>query len=256
MKYLTLCTLAFLIVVVASCTKRKSPASPFLHIKDEQVKNVLEKAIARSGGWGNYKSIDSVFYKKRTVLLDSLGNVESDEVQFHKYQLNPYLGMSISWEKNREKHEIVYKENNAKKLVNNQLVEADSAALVRTCMSAYYVLFMPFKLLDAGVLLSYKGIAQLPNGKEVHVIAADYDQDENKNHSTKDNWEYYFDKNTCDFVANMVDHGDYFALVYNEEYIVEDGLRFNAFRPSFRVNADRSHLWKRGEFFYSDFKLK
>ena len=256
MKNLFYFLFALLLIFVPACTSKKVLPSPFSHIKDTQVKNILEKSIARSGGWEKYQKIDSIFYKKRTVLFDSLGNVESDVAQFHKYQLKPYLAMSISWQDGGEKHEIVYKENKAKKLVDNKIIEADETALVRTCMSANYVLFMPFKLLDPGVELMYKGIAQLPNGKDVHVVAANYDPGENQNHSTTDNWEYYFSKDNFDFVANMVDHGDYFALIYNDKYTMANGLRFNAFRPSFRVNSEREYLWKRGEFYYSDFVLK
>ena len=68
--------------------------------------------------------------------------------------------------------------------------------------------------------------------------------------------EYYFDKNNYEFIGNMVDHGDYFALIYNGEFVKAGGLRFNAYRPSYRVGKDRNHLWQRGEFFYSDFIVK
>ncbi len=238
------------------CSETTETTSPFDHIKDQNVKEVLSKAIERAGGWETLQAKDSIFYKKRTVLYDSLGNVESDVMQFHKYQLNPELVMSISWKNNGEEHEIIYNINKTKKLINNNIVEANEESLIRICMSANYVLFMPFKLLDPGVELSYKGIIKLPNGKEVHTIAADYNPDKNTNHSTNDNWEYYFDKTTYDFVANMVDHGDYFALIYNDKFAEVSGLRFNAFRPSYRVNAAREHLWKRGEFYYSEFVLK
>ena len=204
----------------------------------------------------NFQKIDSIFYTKRTVLYDSLKNVESDVTQFHKYQLNPTLEMSISWENAGEQHHILFKNNKTEKWVNEKLVDADEAALYRTCMSANYVLFMPFKLLDEGVNLDYLGIKKLPNGKEVHVISAKYDTSQNDNHSTNDDWEYYFEKDSYDFVANMVDHRDYFALIYNNEYSESGGIRFNAYRPSFRVDKELNHLWQRGEFYYSDFAVK
>lgn len=255
MKKLTILYIAFYVFVFSAC-QEKIITSPFAHIKDEKVKDVLEEAIAASGGWENYKNMDSIFYKKRTVLYDKEKNMESDVTQFHKYQLKPALVMSISWSKDSLPHEIIFEKNKAIKKVNGNIVEADGAALKRTCMAAYYVLFMPFKLLDKGVALSYKGITKLPNGKEVHIIAADYDPDNNSNHSTNDDWEYYFDKNDYSFVANMVDHGDYFALIYNDKYVELGGLRFNGYRPSYRVDQDRNHLWKRGEFYYSDFVVK
>ncbi len=107
---------------------------------------------------------------------------------------------------------------------------------------------MPFKLLDPGVKLSYRGIVTLPNGKEVHTIFADYEGEED--------WEYFFDKKTGDFVANMVDHGDYFALIYNEKFTTSGGLRFYAYRTSYRVDSLRNILYRRGEFFYDEIVLK
>ena len=246
----------FFILICSACGGRGNPPSPFAQIKDEKVKEILENAITRAGGWENYRNIDSIIYKKRTVLYDINGEKESDVTQVHKYQLKPYLAMSISWEKTGEQHEIIYKENKAKKLINKKVVESDEEALKKTCMAAYYVLFMPFKLLDPGVGLSYKGAVTLPHSKNVHAIAASYDTGKNDNHSTDDQWEYYFDKKNYDFVANMVDHGDYFALIYNSEYIEAGGLRFNAYRPSYRVDNERQHLWQRGDFFYSDFTVK
>lgn len=246
----------FLTFLLSACSEPEKRLDPFAHIEDEQVKNVLEKTIAQSGGWERYAEADSIIYKKQTILYDSLKNVESDVTQFHAYQLKPYLAMSIRWEKDSAQHEIVYKKGKAKKMVNQSLVEADEAALVRTCMAAYYVLLMPYKLLDPGVDLSYGGLRQLPNGQEVHVVKADYNPDENANHSTNDDWEYYFDKEHYDFVANMVDHGDYFALIYNDQFTSAGGIRFNALRPSFRVKENLQHLWKRGDFRYTAFEVK
>ena len=245
-----------LVIFIFSACEKNTPSSPFSHIKDEKVKTILKRAIDTAGGWENYKNMDSIFYKKRTVLYDKEKNVESDVTQFHKYQLKPELAMSISWEKDSMQHEIIFEKNKVIKKINGDIVEADDAALKRTCMASYYVLFMPFKLLDPGVELAYKGAVTLPHSKNVHAIAADYNPGENANHSTSDNWEYYFDKRSGDFIANMVDHGDYFALIYNHEYVEVGGLRFNAFRPSYRVNSDRTHLWQRGEFYYSDFVVK
>ncbi|MEO1257739.1 MAG: hypothetical protein AAFZ15_03050 [Bacteroidota bacterium] len=248
--------LAIFVLFLFACKNNETQPSPFAHVKDGKVKDILEKSIARAGGWENYQKMDSIIYKKRTVLYDINGEMESDITQFHAYQLKPYLAMSISWEKEGDQHEIIYKKNKARKLINKKIAEADEEALKKTCMAAYYVLFMPFKLMDPGVELSYKGAVSLPHSKNVYAVAANYDTGKNTNHSTNDQWEYYFDKSNYDFTANMVDHGDYFALIYNSEFVEAGGLRFNAYRPSYRVDNERQHLWQRGEFFYSDFIVK
>lgn len=213
----------------------------------------MKRAIDGAGGYKKYDRLQSISYTKRSVLYDEHGNVESDGTQFHRYILKPELSMNISWEKNGQKHEIIFRQNKATLWIANKQVEADGAALAKTCLSAHYVLFMPFKLLDPGVALSYKGVTILANGKSVHIIGASYVGGGNEDHGTQENWEYYFDKNSGDFMANMVDHGDYSALILNEQFTESGGIKFPAFRPSYRANAQREQLWKRGAFYYTDY---
>ncbi len=238
----------FLILATMVACTEKSGEPPLSQIKDKKAREVLSQAIERSGGWENWTAASWVFYKKRTVLYDSLGQVESDRTQLHKYQLKPAFTASISWLQDGDRHEIFFENNLAKKNVNGTTVEKGGKAHENTVQSALYTLFMPFKLLDPGVELSYRGLLTLPNGEEVHTIFADYEGEED--------WEYYFDTNTGDFVANLVDHGDYFALIYNEKFTTSGGLRFNAYRTSYRVDSLRNIQYRRGEFFYDEIVLK
>jgi hypothetical protein len=238
----------FLFAVLAAGCLDHSHRPPLDSVADVKARDVLAKAIVRSGGWQNWKSLDTIAYLKRTLLFDSLGNLESDRKELHRYRLQPELTMHISWKEGEDSHEIFYRKEQVEKRLNGSPVSADTEALRRTASSALYVLFMPFKLLDPGVKLTYKGIVTLPDGRRVHVIAANYEPGEH--------WEYYFDRKTCDFVASMVDHGDYRALVTNDEFITLGGLRFNAFRTSHRVDQNRKILYKRGEFYYDDFAVQ
>lgn len=247
--------LLFAFLFFSACANENQP-SPFEHIDDAKVREVLENAIAQSGGWENFQAMDSIFYEKRTVLFDSLGKVESDRAQQHRYQLRPERVMSISWQDAEDEHEIFHSKNLTEKRVNGSPVEADAAALERTAKAATYTLLMPWKLLDPGVELSYRGIVNLPDGSEAHVIGAGYDPGSKSNHSTNDDWMYFFGKNDYAYLACMVDHGDYFALIQNEKKSQAGGLTFNAFRVSYRVDSLRNLLWKRGEFFYENIVVK
>lgn len=245
-----------LFVFIFCHCKNEKPPSPFSHIADNSAKEVLEKAIAQSGGWENFQNIDSLFYEKRTVLFDSLGKVESDVLQKHIYQVRPGLAMSISWENEEGTHRISRKKNECEKFLNDKKIKADSVGLLRSTNAALYTLFMPWKLLDPGVELKYKGIVKLPGGNDAHAISAIYFPEKKNNHSTKDDWEYYFEKDTYKYMACMVDHHDYFALIVNEEKSKSGGLVFNAYRNSYRVDKDRNILWKRGEFYYENIIAK
>lgn len=250
--------LLFSFFIFSGCAEEKTAPeiSPFAHVQNEEVKNILEKAVAAVGGWEGFQNMDSIVYDKRTVLFDSLENVEMDRTQKHIYRMKPELSISVSWEDEKGKHHILRKGNQVEKYLNEEKVDADSEALTKSTNAAMYTLFMPWKLLDEGVELNYKGVVELPNEKEAHTISAVYDPESKSNHSTKDDWEYYFDKDTYEYVACMVDHHDYFAFIQNDKKSKSNGLTFNALRNSFRVDKGRNILWKRGEFYYENIVLK
>ena len=66
-------------------------------------------------------------------------------------------------------------------------------------MSSLNVLGMPFKLLDEGTVLTALGSVVLRSGKQAQAIRASYDPRKHSNHSTTEEWIYYFDENNADF---------------------------------------------------------
>lgn len=229
---------------------------PYTGISDPFLRGVIKKSIDRAGGWEQWDALHRISYEKRTVLYDSTGNVESQVKQVHRYDFQPQLKMSISWEQGRDHCEIRLRSDQVQKWVNGERVPADSIELKKTCMSALFVLGMPFKLLDQGAQLGYNGKVRLVNGKDAHAVTATYEPDGTDPARSNEEWAFYFDAATYDFLASRVDHGNYIAMIYNDEVQLVDGLRFPKTRTSFRVNAEGDHLWKRGTFDYDQLVLE
>lgn len=257
MRQLQIALCIFLIAALSgliSCNS-STPSLPMDHIADSEVKRVLSKAIPAAGGWDNWQNLQRISYSKKSILYHADGTVESEVNQRHKYVLQPELQGSITWSDSSGNHEILYSSASAARLLNNELVEGSEEGARNTFLSAYYVLFVPFKIMDPGASLTYLGLDTLDQGSVVECIRAEYNPDEEENHSTNDTWYFYFDKETGDFLANMVYHAPTYALIENNEVNTDLPIKMNTYRESWRVDSLRNKEFLRGVFFYGDFLL-
>lgn len=222
---------------------------------DFEVNKILKRAFKKAGGWDQWAKLESISYKKRNILYHEDGSIESDVTQFHEYQLQPELQGTIFWKEGNNSHSIVYRKGKASKYTDGELISADDESAAKSFLSAHYVLFMPFKLGDEGTRLTYEGTAILDNGTEVDVIKATYSPDTYDNHSTNDEWYYYFDKATGSYLANMVYHAPTYAYIRNTKTDQSLPIVMNTYRESYRVDKDRHIEFLRGEFFYEDYQL-
>jgi len=248
-KWPVMATVLMLLLGGGACSPGERP--PLEQIQDAGARAVLSRALEAAGGWENWQALQTIAYRKRTVLYDSLGKVESDRTQWHRYRLRPVLEMHIGWREGTDSLEIVLQDGQVRRYRNGRPEEAPPETLQSTLSSALYTLFMPFKLLDPGTRLRYLGRDTLPDGREAEVLAAHYDPTQHPNHSTAEPWRYYFDPQSGAFLAAWVDHGDYRALILNESYAEFKGLRFNALRRSWRLDAHDQPAWMRGLFEYA-----
>ena len=236
-----------------SKSQQQTLGSDFQH-SDPQVERVLQRAFDKNGGFDNYRNLKSISYKKRTILYHPDGAVESDVTQYHEYTTSPEVSATIFWMKDGHRHSIKYENGIGQKYVDGQLVADGSKSATSSFLSAHYVLFMPFKLSDDFVQLSYLGEDQ-QSGHDVDVIKAVYSPSEHDNHSTNDTWWYYFDSTTGAYVASMVYHEPTFALIENTRQNTDLPLVMNTYRISHRVDGDGNKEYVRGEFFYEDYEM-
>ena len=232
-----------------ACDQTSSEASA------ESLDDVLARAYHSAGGLDQYYALKQVSYTKRSVLYLQIGSVESDVEQRHHYSLQPSLSGDIQWTADSSTHLIRYADGEADKLVNDNVLTAEAGSAKNAFLSAYYVLFIPFKLADPGVILTLEGVDTLESGLVVDVVKAAYEPAEHENHSTSDTWWYYFDHKSGRNVGAMVHHPPTYALIENIEMTDDHGLRFNTYRRSYRCDASRNKEFLRAEFWYSDYEV-
>lgn len=248
-KYISdILSLIFCLLLIVGCSKiaKESPVeSPTI----SKSQDIVETSIEVHGGWLTYSQLKTLHFKKRIILYDSLGKMESDQTQFHKYQLKPTLAGSIKWV-GMDTIEIIYEDKVAKKMIGGKRDSGSDQLAINTFLSGYYVTFQPFKLLDNPSRLQFAGIDTLQNGKEVYIVQPI------DTTVGADEWWYYFDTTNDQLVANMVKHDVRFSMIENLEYDSTTGLVFNAHRKSYFVDSLQNRKYLRAEYFYTDYKAE
>ena len=252
MKILPLFSILFAAFSCTQQTKNESISpDPSAHIQDSQIKSILKKAIDKAGGYEVWSNIQTIKYTKHSVLLLEDSTIESDVIQLHEYSMQPTFSARVTWSVGEDQHRIEYDSEGGKKYMNDTLTDSDPSQAV---MSALYVLGMPFKLLDAGTNLSFDGSVTIGD-KSADVIKATYNPAENDNHSTQDEWYYYFDVNDGDFLGAMVYHAPTYAYIDNLAFDETTPVKFHAHRRSYRSDSLRNLQFLRAEFWYGNYEV-
>jgi hypothetical protein len=219
----------------------------------DQARLIVNKSIDAHGGWERWEYLQGISYKKTTILYDSSGNEESKIAQVHSYTLKPSLEGNIEWNDGADLIKIIYSDGQGTRYVN-EIAELDYESMesaTGSFLSAYYVLFQPWKLLDPGTSLEFIGEEKLSDGREIIVVSPVYGERKEGD----DQWWYYIDKETNLLAANMVDHSGRFSLISNLDYDNSTDLIFNYHRKSHFVDSARNIKYLRAEYFYEDFQL-
>lgn len=247
--------IAFTTLLLLSPFACQAPiADPFAHIADAQVKQVLSAACDASGGMDTYAKVDSIVYMKRSVLYEPDGSKQSDVTQLHSYQLAPSLAGTIAWTDSLGVHEIIYSPDDPHRTLDGERTDHTPAAVSKSFMGSYFVLFIPYKMADPNVKLSYEGEVTIDK-KPYEVLAAHYAPDTYDNHSTDDVWTLFCDKANGTVLSNLVYHPPTYAYIENTESTDEYPLKMNTYRQTWRTDKNRNKEYLRGEFWYWDYQF-
>jgi hypothetical protein len=262
-----------LLIFLSGCTKNKSDdqgnvdnassdvqseaSQDFAQPKftDEKVAEVLNRAFITAGGLDEYRNMKTISYTKRSVLFLEDGSTESELTQQHNYILQPELSGEITWKSDGDSYRTFYSSKETYKEKNGVRIPDSEESARKSFFSATYVLFIPFKLIDPGALLTYAGRDTLDSGKIADVIRAEYDAAKHKNHSTSEVWWYYFDVNDGSHLSSLVYHPPTYAYIENDVITDDYPMRFNIYRKTFRTDAQRKKEYLRGEFYYSNYTV-
>ena len=241
-----------------SCNPEKSPqqASPYRQIEDPQAREILQKAIDRAGGWDRWNDVIRMKFDKYTALYEESGQLESEVRQRHKYTFRPEYRVDISWESDGMEQAIQYEDGEVSRLTGGETFEeVDSTSLMNSVLSATFVISLPFKLLDEGVVLQYDGIDTLHDGQVVRTVKAVYRPSEYNHHSTPDTWWHFFSEDDYRHTGYVVQHADHFSYVKNLSYAEIEGFLFPRDRISSRVDSLQNILYTRARYEYTAYEL-
>ncbi len=248
--YLPLLTIALLV----ACSSQQSDKKTKEVSKEvDKATEVVNKAIEWAGGMDSWNSLMTINYTKRSRLLLEDESIEFDITQQHSYLMKPSLSMDINWTTDKGDHRLFHSDTASLNFLNGSLIDSGDK-VQQSAFSAFYVLGMPFKLKDPGTYLSYAGSQEF-NGQTADVIKASYSPEEHDNHSTSDQWWYYFDQSTGAFLGCMVYHAPTYALIENLAFHEVEGVKFQKRRMSYRCDSLGNKQFLRAEFWYEDYDV-
>lgn len=237
--------IGFLILSCKRDSKKKAEA-----IKSEQTESefsraekLVNEAISRAGGMNNWTSKKTLSYTKNIQSYDSTGTLIRTVAQAHKYQLRPSFKAYVSWEQNGSSHEIINTGKQAWKLVDGEIQqdEASVNSAWNSSFGSHYMVTMPFKLKDPGIILNYIGIDTLSSKKVVHKLKVTYEKWAGSSGGIH-TWYYFINLENFQFEANFLDHGKGYSYTDYDTFSEVDGIMVTKERKSYASNEELEML--------------
>ena len=214
--------------------------SPLDRLPDNEAGAVVKKAIDYVGGWEAWENKNTFSFYKNITHIDSTGEIERTQRQLHQYQLHPQFKARMTWEDKGKKYVIINNGVQAKKYEDGKEMTDDQSKnqAWNSSFGSNYVVSMPFKLTDPGVILKYEGIDSTTLKKPVHSLKVEYEKGAGSTGGMHI-WWYYFDEKTYDLVGNYLDYGNGHSLTTYETFENVDGIRIHEKRFSHIATADK-----------------
>lgn len=214
---------------------------------------VIEKSLeVAHGGKAAWEKPNTLIYEKTTTFYEPSGNVEKTITQKFENTLQPEFTSKVIWMEGIVEKRMVFdgKETfvfeNGYQITDDDIVEAAQKEI----MGAQYVLWQPYKLLDATASLVYEGIVRLEDKKNAHKIKVTY--------PTSDTiWWFYFDVNTFLLKENLIQHNEAtYSQIVNLKQEEHTGLRLHKHRRSLKIDVEKDTKYLRAEYHYNIIELK
>ncbi len=216
---------------------------------------LVDRAIAAAGGLSQWQHMTSLSFDKVTTVYDADGRISLTRHQHLHFTYQPARQLEIEWKEDSQIHRMTWCNNTVSLFVSGHLdEEADQDMLIDNFRSAEYVVSLPFRLRDEGMTLTYEGRGTLPEGPEVDVVMASYQDPVSGKHSD-DRWWHYFDPVNFRHLGYMVVHGDVISLVINESFCEHSGFVFPTERRSYRVAPDGQIEYLIAAYRYDDWSV-
>lgn len=248
-------TALLLLLWISGC----GPAAVETGPPDGRADEIVAAAIEAAGGWDVWKGKTSVDYLKRTAGFDEQGKQVSEQVQRHRYLLQPRFKARIEYQEGGQHIVLINDGEQAWKLVDGQVAssQSDRDQAWNSTYGSHYVFCMPFKLTDPGAELHYAGRRRLPNRTEAERIDVTYAPGAGSAAGLHF-WTYYFSVSDGQLVANHLRHGpdpDQNLFTEYDRVALVDGLRLPTVRYGYASDPEQNRLHKVSEISYSEIRF-
>jgi hypothetical protein len=216
-------------------------------ITSESGVEIVNKSIEAHGGHELFRELEFIAFTKTTRLYKEDGTLESEAFQTQSFKLIPDYFLTIDWMEQQDKHQISYDRSTTIKRINNSNVEDLDAIenAKKLTLSAEYVFFQPFKLIDNKGQLSFEGMQMIRDTIKTSVVRVKYEDDS----PSSDSWRYFFDEQYR-LVAVSVKHNNRISLIENLDFQTYKGILFNKIRKSYFVDSLLQKKQLRAEYHY------
>lgn len=234
--------LIFLFLVASSCRQNSNSHTGTLPVSmDDSSRIIIDRAIAYAGGYGAWQQKKTLAFDKKSISYDSAGNVTRVVDQHFDYTLKPEFRAKVSYKLHDTSITLILDGQKARKLYNGQISEAqkDIDGAWNSSFGSQFVICMPYKLKDPGIIAKYMGQMTLADGVPAQVIKTSYLKGAGSN--SDHTWYYYLEPGTGKLLANSLSGKDeYWDYTRYEAFERVSGLLM----PTLRKGFDASGLNK------------
>ena len=209
-KYAAFSVIIFLMLACNSCQQNNSADNKkvissitVLPITmDDSSRLIIDRAIHYAGGYEAWQKMATISFDKKSVSYDSTGKVTRELNQHLDYVIRPEFKAKITYMLHDTLITLIHDGQSARKFFNGKISneQKDIDGAWNSCFGSQFVMCMPFKLKDPGIIATYIGQLTLADGVQAQVIKTTYIKGagSNPNHI----WYYYFEPGTGKLLAN------------------------------------------------------
>ena len=205
---------------------------------------VLVKAVKAHGGAAAFKAVQVFSFDKKISSYDSLGVPTKTVEQSFVYDFKKGTS-AVGWRENNQNHQLTRDATGLRLRVNDTLKtlsETDKTCFESLLNGGLFVYWQPIKLsreLPKNAIVSSETLMETP------VWAVTF-----KFPNSVDQWVWYFDQSSGEFLANRVWHNERYSLILNQSWLAYQGLKLPENRVSYRVNKANEIIYKQADYVY------
>lgn len=235
-KYFSIAS-AFLVCVtiVVSCQQNNGAKTGNLPVTmDDSSRVIIDRAIAYAGGYDHWLEKKTLSFDKTSISYDSTDQISRKLDQHFDYMKEPKFKAKITYQRNDTAFTLVHDGQEARKFYNGKMSQEqkDIDGAWNASFGSQFVICMPYKLKDPGIIAKYAGELTLADGTKAQVVKTSYIKGAGSNPDHI--WYYYFEPGTGKLLANSLNGKDnYWDYTRYEQFEKVNGLLLPSVRKGY-----------------------